>query len=102
VKSGPGATFQLDAQSEETLALGGVLSFETAAAVLVAIRQALARGRQVQLDLAGVSRSDSAGLSCVLAAVADAGRHGRSLRVTGMPAGMLALARVCGVENLMP
>src|SRR5574337_416919 len=65
---------------------------------LQTIRTALVAGGAKELDLAGVSRSDSAGLACVLAAVADAGRP---VRVVGMPAGMLALAQVCEVDRLL-
>lgn len=90
--------FRLVADTPQTLAVSGVLSFDTAAAALQAIRTALVAGGAKELDLAGVSRSDSAGLACVLAAVADAGRP---VRVVGMPAGMLALAQVCEVDRLL-
>lgn len=97
--SGPG--FQLDTSNADSLAVSGVLSFDTASAALLAIRAALATGRQARLDLSGVQQSDSAGLACVLASVAEAGRRGQALQVARMPEGMLALARVCGVNELM-
>lgn len=92
------ADFQLDTAAPAKLGVSGVLSFDTATAALQAIRSALATGGARELDLAGVSRSDSAGLACVLAAVADVGRP---VRVVGMPAGMLALAQVCEVDSLL-
>lgn len=92
------ADFQLDTGTAAKLGVRGVLSFETATAALQAVQAALATGGANELDLAGVSRSDSAGLACVLAAVAGAGRH---VRVVGMPAGMLALAQVCEVDRLL-
>ncbi|MCW8807566.1 MAG: STAS domain-containing protein [Rhodanobacter sp.] len=94
--------FQLDTSSADALAVSGVLSFDTAAAALLAIRAALATGRRARLDLSRVRQSDSAGLACVLASVAEASRRGQPLQVAHMPAGMLALARVCGVDELMP
>ena len=94
--------FQLTVHAPGILAVDGVLSFDTAAAALQALELALADGVHGQLDLAGVRHSDSAGLSCVLAVVAEASRLGRPLHVVNMPASMRALAQVCEVEALMP
>lgn len=93
--------FRLLTGTPATLGVAGVLDFDTAAPALQAIQSALAAGQVNQLDLAGVGRCDSAGLACVLAAVAEAARHGRELRVIHMPAGMQALASVCEVDGLM-
>ena len=93
--------FQLETSAPGTLGVSGVLNFDTAAAALLAIQAGLAAGKAAQLDLAGVSHSDSAGLACVLAAVAAADRHGQVLRVIHMPAGMQALATVCEVDQLL-
>nr|WP_245187986.1 STAS domain-containing protein [Frateuria flava] len=84
-----------------TLGVSGVLSFDTAAAALEAIGRALADGAVARLDLAGVERSDSAGLACVLAAQAQARQLGRALAVENMPEGMRALAQVCEVDDLV-
>ena len=94
-------SFRLDTGAAATLGVSGVLGFDNAAAAWQAIRTTLAVGRATQLDLSGVSHCDSAGLACVLAAVADSGRYGQTVLVTGMPAGMRALARVCEVDGLL-
>lgn len=96
-----GRRFQLDATTPATLGVSGELSFDTAAAALQAIQGALAADGVERLDLAGVSRSDSAGLACVLAVAADAARRGRSLQIAHMPPGMQALAQVCEVDRLV-
>ena len=57
-------------------------------------------GRQVNLDLAGLSQVDSAGLATVLALLAHARSQGKTLSVTHAPAGLQALARVSGVDSL--
>ncbi len=94
--------FQLDGGTPGVLGVSGVLSFDTATAALQAIQAALPEGAAGhQLDLAGVRHSDSAGLACVLAAVAAAARRGQALQVTHMPAGMRTLARVCEVDQLI-
>jgi phospholipid transport system transporter-binding protein len=93
--------FRLDAATPAMLGVSGELSFDTAAAAWQAIESALA-GRAVErLDLAGVSHSDSAGLACVLAVVAEATRRGQALQVVHMPPGMRTLAQVCEVDRLI-
>jgi phospholipid transport system transporter-binding protein len=92
---------QLDAGTPGTLAVNGVLSFDTATAALLMIRRALAGGAVTRLDLAGVRHSDSAGLASVLAVAAEADSRGKALQVVNMPAGMRALAQVCEVDHLM-
>lgn len=84
-----------------TLKVGGVLSFDTAAAALQAIHASMDGGDIAELDLSGVRHCDSAGLACVLAVSAEAHRRGTALRVTNMPQGMRALAQVCEVDHLM-
>jgi phospholipid transport system transporter-binding protein len=92
---------QVSAGTPGTLAVSGVLSFDTAALALRAIQAALAQGPVAKLDLAGVRHSDSAGLSCVLAVAAEAARRGHALQVIHMPAGMQVLAQVCEVDRLL-
>jgi phospholipid transport system transporter-binding protein len=91
----------LSGSAPGTLAVSGVLSFDTAASALRAIQAALAKGTVATLDLAGVGHSDSAGLSCVLAAAAEAARRGHALQVIHVPAGMQVLAQVCEVDRLL-
>lgn len=99
--TGPDNGFRLLNDVPATLGVAGVLDFETAAPALLAIQSALTSNQVARLDLAGVSRCDSAGLACVVAAVAEAARHGRKVQVIHMPAGMQALASVCEVDQLI-
>lgn len=84
-----------------TLALRGELTFATAARSLAEGGRALAAGTQTRLDLAGLTRADSAGLACVIALAAHARRAGRRLDVVHWPAGLLALAEVCDVAAML-
>lgn len=93
--------FQLDAGTPGRLGVSGVLNFDTAAAALQAIRSTLSGRAASQLDLSGVRHSDSAGLACVLAVVAEADQRGQPLHVVHMPSGMQVLAGVCEVSSLM-
>jgi phospholipid transport system transporter-binding protein len=93
------ASFQLSNPAPETLAVSGALTFTTAADALNAARAELDRGKQVNLDLAGVAQADSAGLATILALLAHARTQGRALSVNNAPAGLHALARVSGVDS---
>ncbi|NID04371.1 STAS domain-containing protein [Luteibacter jiangsuensis] len=95
------SNFQLSHPAPDTLAVSGALTFATAADVLDTARAELDRGTQASLDLSGVSQADSAGLATVLALLAHARGKGRAIAVTRAPAGLLALARVSGVESLL-
>lgn len=94
-------TVVLGQPNRETLALSGALTFATAARAFAEGGRALAAGAQTRLDLAGVTRADSAGLACVLALAANASRAGRRLAVVHWPEGLRALAAVCDVETLL-
>jgi phospholipid transport system transporter-binding protein len=101
VTTGVEHAVQLSTDTPGTLAVSGVLSFDTATSAWRSIEAALPRSPVTTLDLAGVRHSDSAGLSCVLAVVAEASRRGRPLQVVHMPAGMRVLAQVCEVDRLL-
>lgn len=97
----PGGDIAMAAAAADTLALRGELTFATAARALADGARALAAGQQTRLDLTGLTRADSAGLACMVALAAQARRAGRQLVVVNWPAGLLALAEVCGVAPLL-
>ena len=85
----------------DTLALSGALTFANAETAFDEAGRALRAGVQTRLDLAGVTRADSAGLACVLALVAQASRAGRALRVSNLPDSLRALADVCDARGFL-
>jgi phospholipid transport system transporter-binding protein len=85
----------------DTLAVSGALVFDNAAVALAQADDMITDTPCGTLDLAGVSRADSAGLACVLSMLATAHHHGGALRVVNLPAGLRALARVCEVDTLL-
>ena len=93
-------TFQVTRAAPDAVQVSGALTFATAAQALSAINAAAAEGCR-QVDLAGVSQSDSAGLACVLAALAQAVESGRPLALRNVPEGMRVLASVCEVDQLL-
>ena len=95
-----GAPPVLDKGTPGSVRVSGELTFANATAALAAIGAATRDGRAT-LDLSGVTRSDSAGLACVLAVLAEAAGRGRPLSVSHLPEGMRLLASVCEVESLL-
>lgn len=90
--------------SADVLAVTGVLGFESVVGL---------EGRGVQwlreeaaascaIDLGAVTYSSSAGLALLLAWLRAARQAGKRLRIRNMPAGMAALARVGGLDELLP
>jgi phospholipid transport system transporter-binding protein len=97
------AAFRLVAQSEGRFAAQGALTFATA-------RRARQLGAEsldstsvgaLEVDCAGVSVCDSAGLAVLLEWLGAAKRAGRTLRYTHLAAGLTALAHISEVEELL-
>ncbi|MBI3773829.1 MAG: STAS domain-containing protein [Gammaproteobacteria bacterium] len=59
-------------------------------------------GDTVICDLSGIERSDSAGLALLMSWMRAAQHRGRSLRLRAMPAQLLSLVRVSGLEAVLP
>ncbi len=78
--------------------LEGALTLETAAACL---ERALPAGDLV-FDFAGVTRVDSSALALVLAWLRRLKARGDSAELRAPPESLLALARLYGVESLLP
>jgi phospholipid transport system transporter-binding protein len=93
--------FELNTVAPGILGVTGLLNFNTAAAATEAIEAALSDTSVTELDLAGVSHADSAGLSCLVTVMADAARKGHKLKIVHMPSGLQALAQVAEVDHLI-
>jgi phospholipid transport system transporter-binding protein len=102
VHEAPG-TFRLDPASSGRLAAHGPLVFATATRACEQGLAALsgAAGGALEIDCGGISASDSAGLAVLLEWLGAARRAGRSLRYRALPEGMLALARISEVDELL-
>jgi phospholipid transport system transporter-binding protein len=94
---------RLTAVAEARLALQGPLTFATARAGRELGVRALASGGTgaLEIDCAGVTASDSAGLAVLLDWLRIAKGAGRSLHYAHLPEGLQALARISEVEELL-
>jgi phospholipid transport system transporter-binding protein len=57
--------------------------------------------RACEVDCSGVTASDSAGLTVLLDWLAMAKRDGRSLRYVNLPKGLIAIAKISEVDELL-
>jgi len=55
---------------------------------------------QISIDLAGVTRSDSAGLALLIEWLRESERLDKTITFLNMPAQMQSIARVCGLEGI--
>ncbi len=81
----------------------GALTFANARAArsegLHALRTSSAR--ELEVDCGGITHSDSAGLAVLLDWMAIMKRDGRPLCFPHLPPGLLAVARISGVEEML-
>jgi phospholipid transport system transporter-binding protein len=83
------------------LALSGPLVFTTASELLDVSRGLFAGSTAISIDLAGVTRIDSAGLALLLEWLRWGWAEGRTVRFTALPEKLLAIARLSGVEDML-
>ncbi len=82
--------------------LVGEISFSTVGEFERRIDTKLFAHPVVTIDLAGVSRADSAGLALLLAWVKMARNQKAELSLKNFPDQLLAIAKVSGVDELLP
>lgn len=81
--------------------LSGEMSFDTAERILQASEQPFEEHTRLEIDLAGVTMSDSAGLALLLEWVTWANHTVREIRFSGMPERVLAIAKTTEVDALL-
>ena len=79
----------------------GSLHFTTVNALLSAGVAAIAGGRAAEIDLAGVTGSDSSGLALLIEWLSEAKAANQALRYENVPAQLRQLARLSEVEELL-
>jgi phospholipid transport system transporter-binding protein len=82
--------------------LAGDLSFTTVPALRGGLDLKSADHPRISIDLAGVTRSDSAGLALLIEWLRESERLGKAITFLNMPAQMQSIARVCGLDGILP
>ena len=97
------AIFEIVVTSPGRFAARGALTFANAKRArsegLHALRTSSAR--DLEVDCAGIAHSDSAGLAVLLDWMEVMKREGRPLCFANLPSGLLAVARISGVEQML-
>lgn len=93
--------FTLEDRGDGCFALSGEVSFDTAELILNASEKPFDEHTQLEIDLSGVTLSDSAGLALLLEWVTWANHTVREIRFSGMPERILAIAKTTEVDALL-
>jgi phospholipid transport system transporter-binding protein len=80
----------------------GELDFQTVPAVWEKSQRLFADSASIAVDLAGVQRSNSAGLALLIQWMRYADTHDKRIAFHHIPEQMHEIARVCGVDNYLP
>ena len=95
------ADFTLEYLGDGHFALAGEMTFDTAEKILKASEQPFEEHTRLEIDLSGVTASDSAGLALLLEWVTWANHTVREIRFSGMPERVLAIAKTTEVDDLL-
>jgi phospholipid transport system transporter-binding protein len=94
---------EIVAESPERVAIRGALTFLTAKRASEAATRVLddSPAKSIEVDCAGVSESDSAGLAMLVNWLSRAQQLGRGLRFSNLPAEIHALARISDLDEIL-
>jgi len=81
--------------------LSGELDFASVTALRPRLAEALQQGGALDIDLAGVTRTNSAGLALLLQWQEDAARRGATLRILHPPKSLMELAELSNLEQVL-
>ena len=82
-------------------ALSGEMTFKTAGQLLRVSERLFSDHSRLEMDLSGVTETDSAGLALMLEWITWANHTVREIRFTGTPEKIDAIARTTEVEHLL-
>jgi len=82
--------------------LAGELDFVSVPALLNETRMEFSTGREVTVDLAGVTRADSAGLALLVEWLRESECRGGTISFENVPVQLLSMAHVCGLDRILP
>jgi phospholipid transport system transporter-binding protein len=95
------SSFALEDHGEGHFSVTGEMSFDTAERILQASEGPFEEHTRLEIDLSGVTMSDSAGLALLLEWVTWANHTVREIRFSGMPDRVLAIAKTTEVDGLL-
>lgn len=93
--------FELKDLGGGKFALEGEMTFQTAGLILRVSERMFSEHSRLEIDLSGVTETDSAGLALMLEWITWSNHTVREIRFTGTPAKIDAIAKTTEVENLL-
>ena len=84
-----------------TLRVSGELSFKTVPSLVDRNKDFLRDGNSIDIDLDDVNRADSAGVALLIEWQRQALKQNKSICFINIPSQMLAIVRLCGVDDLL-
>ncbi len=93
--------FDLKNLGEGTFSLSGKMTFQTAGQILRVSENMFEEHTRIELDLNGVTDTDSAGLALMLEWITWANHTVREIRFVGTPAKIDAIAKTTEVDDLL-
>lgn len=97
-----GSAPRLEPAGKGRFELYGELSFQTVPDFLASTRSLVAEGSEVTIDLAGVERSDSAGVALLIEWLREVRGAGHAVTFVNIPSQMLAIARASSIDSVLP
>ncbi|MGI9246360.1 MAG: STAS domain-containing protein [Steroidobacteraceae bacterium] len=95
------SAFGIQQTAPGRLEASGAMSFDTAAQALQAGLALIPRGQECTIELSRVTEADSAGLAVLVEWLATARNRQSSIRYEGIPAQILAFARISDLDQLL-
>ncbi len=92
---------RIEALGEGHFKVTGPLSFETVKQLLIQSTAQFGASPQLDVDLSGVTQSDSAGLALVVEWMRQARAHAQKIRFKSIPSQLLALAQISDLDELL-
>lgn len=97
----PASNFKFDDLGRGRFAVSGDCDFNTVSDILEQSKDLFARYDVLEVDLGGITQADSAGLALLLEWVNWAKHYVREISFKNMPEQVIAIARICEVEDLL-
>lgn len=91
----------LETAGEGRWRLSGDLGFGTVSRMLKESHAGFLDAGDIEVDLSGVTRADSAGLALLVEWLRAAEQAGRRISFVNMPAQMQSIARICGLDDIL-
>ena len=95
------STLNLSATEDGRYSLEGVMDFHTVEDTLSKSRKLIDFNGKIEIDLQGISDTNSAGLALLIEWKSIAKQKGGSVKFSNIPDGIHRLATVCDIESLL-